>query len=327
MLVKYFELKKKNIKANRFFLIHGNNQGLKDEIIQDYLQPTLPARKLKYDESEILKNIDNFKDNVFNKSFFENEKLIIINRVSNKIFEIIKEIIEKKVDGVFLILVSEIMDKKSKLRSFFEKSANTICVPVYEDNVQSLNNIIQEFARNKKINISQQIINIIIERAAGDRIHIKNELEKIENFTKNKKININDVLKITNLSENYDISELVNNCLSKNKIKIIKILNENNFSSEDCILILRTFIIKLKRLIKLHKNLQSNNQNIENVMNSFKPAIFWKEKEDIKKQIKFLDYKKTKKLISKVNQIELQIKKNPNASLNLTTDFVVSHTH
>ena len=130
MLVKYFELKKKNIKANRFFLIHGNNQGLKDEIIQDYLQPTLPARKLKYDESEILKNIDNFKDNVFNKSFFENEKLIIINRVSNKIFEIIKEIIEKKVDGVFLILVSEIMDKKSKLRSFFEKSANTICVPV-----------------------------------------------------------------------------------------------------------------------------------------------------------------------------------------------------
>lgn len=327
MLVKYFELKKKNIAANKFFLIHGSNQGLKDEIVQDYLQPALPTKKFKYDESEILKDVDNFKYNIFNKSFFENEKLIIINRVSNKIFEIIEEIILKKVDGIFLILVSEMMDKKSKLRSFFEKNNDTICIPVYEDSIQSLNNIIREFTRNKKLNISQQIINIIIERAAGDRIHIKNELEKIENFAKNKKIDINDILRITNLSENYDISELVNNCLSKNKIKIIKILNENNFSSDDCILILRTFLIKLKRLIKLHKNLQSDNQNIENIINSFKPAIFWKEKEDIKKQIKFLDYDKTKKLISEINLIELQIKKDPNSSLILTTDFVVSHTY
>ena len=134
-----------------------------------------------------------------------------------------------------------------------------------------------------------------------------------------------DILKITNLSENYSISELVDNCLSKNKSKILKILNENNFNSEDCIIILRTFLIKLKRLIKLHEDLISNNENIEVTVSSFKPPIFWKDKEIVKKQIRSFNYKETKELIEKANDVELLVKKNPLNSLNFTTDFVMSH--
>ena len=74
--------------------------------------------------------------------------------------------------------------------------------------------------RDKNINISQQLINIIIERAKGDRINLKNELQKIESFSeKKKKENIKEILKITNLSENYEKSDLIDNCLSKNKKK------------------------------------------------------------------------------------------------------------
>ena len=231
-----------------------------------------------------------------------------------------------KLDDLYLILLSDSLEKKSKIRNYFEKEKDTICIPIYDDNLQTLNSIVINFMKKNNINISKQVINTLVERAMGDRINLQNELSKIENFTLNKKkIDMTDILKITNLSENYSISELVDNCLSKNKSKILKILNENNFNSEDCIIILRTFLIKLKRLIKLHEDLISNNENIEVTVSSFKPPIFWKDKEIVKKQIRSFNYKETKELIEKANDVELLVKKNPLNSLNFTTDFVMSH--
>ena len=326
MIVKYFELKKQNLKEKNFFLLYGNNQGLINETIQDTLKPKLSKNIFNYDEIEVLRDVDHFKENLINKSFFENEKLVIINRVSDKFYKIIEELISRNIEELSIILVASSLDKKSKIRNFFEKDTKTLCIPFYEDNSQTLSNITQKFMREKNINISQQIINVIVERVKGDRINLKNELQKIENFSKNKKnINIDDILKITNLSENYDISELVDSCLAKNKRKMIKILNENNFGSEDCILILRIFLIKLKRLLKLYLELD-NKKNIDSAISSYKPAIFWKEKEIVKQQVRMLNQNKTKDLILKTNGVELLIKKNPQISINLTTDFIISQT-
>ena len=326
MIVKYFALKNKNLEKTNFFLLYGNNLGLIEETIEKILKPKLPKNLYKYEETEILKNIKNFKSEIFNKSFFENEKLIILNRVSDKIVGLIEELIEEKINDLYFIILSKSLDKKSKLRNLFEKNNQTICIPFYEDNNEVLSKIVEKFMKEKNISISRELINIISERARGDRINLQNELTKIDNYTLNKKkLNFTDIVKITNLSENYSISELVDNCLSKNKMKILKIFNENKFSSEDCILILRTFLIKLKRLIKLQENINLKNQNIDNVISSYKPPIFWKEKEIVKKQIKMLDYNKTQELISKTTEIELLIKKNPQLSLNITTDFVMSH--
>ena len=222
MIVKYFELNKKNLEGKNFFLLYGNNEGLINDTIQDSLKPILSKNIFNYDETEVLKDINSFEQNLINKSFFENEKLIIINRISDKFYKIIEEIISKNIEDLSIILVARALDKRSKIRNFFEKDAKTICIPFYEDNFQTLSLLTQKFMRDKNINVSQQIINIIVERAMGDRINLKNELQKIESFSISKKnININDVLKITNLSENYDISELVDNCLAKNKKKMI----------------------------------------------------------------------------------------------------------
>ncbi|MDC0046646.1 DNA polymerase III subunit delta [Candidatus Pelagibacter sp.] len=327
MIVKNFELRKHNLKNINFFLIYGDNKGLIDEIVQETLIPNLPKSVFKYEETEILKDINNFEQSILNKSFFENEKLIIVNRVSDKLLNIIENIFSKNIVDLHFILLSGPLDKKSKIRKFFEKEKQYICVPVYEDNLQTLSSIVLNFMREKGISISQQIVNIIVERAAGDRSNLKNELKKIENYTLNKKkISITDILKITNLSQNYSISELVDNCLSKNKTKMIKILNENNFNPEECIIILRTFLIKLKRLIKLHDELNTNNKNIDTAISSFKPPIFWKDKEIVKQQIKCFNYNETRQLILKTNEVELIIKKNPQSSLNVTTDFVISQT-
>jgi len=327
MIIKYFELNKKKIDNKKFFLLYGSNKGLIEETINNYLKSILPKNIQNYEESEILKNIDDFKESIFNKSFFEKEKLIIIQRVSDKILSIIEEIIQKKTSDVYFILISEVLEKKSKIRTLFEKDKNTVCIPFYEDNSQTLSLIVRNFLKRINISLSQQDINIIVERSRGDRINLNNELEKIENFSLGrKKINAHEILKLTNLAENYKISDLVDNSLANNKVKTANILNENNLNSDDCILVLRIFLSKLKRLLKIKSELIVND-NVEKVLSNYKPAIFWKEKEILKQQIKTWSYEKIKDLIIKTNEIEYEVKKNPTISVYLVTDFILQKTN
>ena len=315
MILKYFELNQKTISNRKYFLLYGSNKGLIEETVNNQLKSILPKNIHNYDETEVLKNSNDFKESIFNKSFFEKEKLIIIQRVSDKLLSIIEEIIEKKTDDISFILISEILEKKSKIRGLFEKNKNTVCIPFYEDNNQTLSKIVRNFLKEININLSQQDINIIVERSRGDRINLNNELEKIKNFSLGKKkISVSEILKLTNLAENYKISDLVDNSLANNKLKTLSILNESNLNSEDCILILRIFLAKLKRLLKIKSELVDND-NIEKVLSNYKPAIFWKEKEILKQQIKVWSYEKIKDLIIKTNEIEYAIKKNPTISV------------
>ena len=115
---------------------------------------------------------------------------------------------------------------------------------------------------------------------------------------------------------------MVDNVLAKNLRKTLYILNENNFAPEDTILILRIFLIKLKRLLKIKSQVKIEN-NVENAIKNFKPPIFWKEKEILKKQIGILSYQNIKDLIVKTNSLELIVKKNPTISTNLITNFII----
>jgi len=323
MILKFFELKNKKLDNFNYFLLYGNNSGLIEETISNHLKPIKTSNIFNYDEDEIIKNPESFEERVFNNSFFENEKLIIISRASEKILKIVEKIIEKNIEDLTIIIKSNILDKKSKLRAFFEKQSNTICIPFYEDNNQTLVSIVQKFLLQKNIKMSSQNINIIVERSNGNRINLYNELHKISSFSQGKKIiDTNDVLRLTNLSENFSIYELVDNSLARKQKKTSNILNENNFSSEDCVLILRIFLTKLKRLLKIQMEI-AKEKNVEKVISSYKPPIFWKEKDVIKEQIRLLNLDKLNELIVKVNEIELLIKKYPSTALNVTTDFIL----
>jgi DNA polymerase III subunit delta len=323
MIIKTFELNKINIDNKKIFLFYGQNEGFKKEILKKNFEVKFQNKIYRYDEKNIIDNKENFFSEILTKSFFDNEKLIVVNRTTDKILEIIKEIIEKKIEEIKIILVSGTLDKKSKLRSYFEKEPEVICIPFYTDTDQTLSNIISSFFRDKKIPISQEIINLLVNRCRGDRQNLNNEINKVENFVKNKKnFNVNDIFKLTNLAENYDVSQLVDNCLSKNIRKTVNILNENSYSSDDGILIIRTFLIKLKRLNKIQKEILKNN-NIDKSISSFKPPIFWKDKEIVKQQIKSWSYKNIRHLIHKVNDVELLIKKNSNSSINIVSDFII----
>ena len=322
MIIKSFELNKVKIKSN-FFLFYGENQGHKKEVIKNKFQIKYKESTYRYDENEILINKENFFNNVLSKSFFENEKLIIINRATDKILDTIEELIERKIEDLIIILNANILEKKSKIRSLFEKKKEAICVAFYEDNAQTLSDIANNFFKANSVSISQEAINLIIQRARGDRLNLNNELEKIKNYISNKKkIELRDILKLTNLAENYNVSELVDSCLSKNKKKTINILNENNYTLEDCILIIRTFLMKSKRLAKLSNELKKT-KNIDATILSSKPPIFWKEKEVVKQQLRSWSLDEVKKLIYQINEVELLIKRHNNNSISILFDFII----
>ena len=113
--------------------------------------------------------------------------------------------------------------------------------------------------------------------------------------------------------------------MEKNKTKLIRILNENIYSNDDCIIILRTLLIKSKKLLILSRKYEIN-KDIDLTISSAKPPIFWKEKETTKRQIQNWKPQKLRLLIYKINELELIIKKNFNNSLNLITDFLLEQS-
>ena len=326
MILKSFELNKLKLNDYNFYLFYGANEGLKEENIKNLFEKNYIDKIYRYEEKEILDNINDFFNTILTKSFFDNEKLIIINRATDKVKLILEELIEKNPSDALFILNSKNLEKKSILRKFFEKEKTTICVPFYEDNNQTLNFIISQFFRNKKIPISQQLINVLIERSRGDRKNLNNELAKIESFSLSKKnINFQEIIKLTNLADNYSATELIDHSLAKNTRKTINILNENNYSDEDNIIIIRTLLSKLKRLVKIYELIDTKN-NIDQAISSFKPAIFWKDKPLVTQQIKSWEKNELKNLIYESNKIEFLIKKNSSIAKNILSDFIINNS-
>ncbi len=326
MIHKVFEINKINLKKYNLFLFYGENEGYKNEIIKNNFEKNYPNKIYRYDEKEILEKKDDFFNSILSKSFFENEKLIIISRASDKLKDIIEEISLKTIEDIKIICSSNILEKKSKLRNFFEKDKNAVSMAFYADNSQTLKFIADNFFKKKKLFISQQTINLLIERCRGNRENLNNELQKIEIFSKNKeKVNIEEILELTNLAENYNASELSDSCLSKNIKKTVNILNENNYSNDDCILIIRTLLIKAKRILKLQEEMRLK-KNIDEAITYFKPPIFWKDKEIVKKQLGYWSLEKINNMITEISETELLIKKNSSNSLNILSNFIIDQT-
>ena len=321
MIYKTFQLKKIPDQAI-FYLLYGKNEGLKTDCINQILEKN-DGKVFNYDEKQIKDEIETFYENILSGSLFESNKVIIINRASDKIFEIIQDLINRNTTNITIIINAGQLETRSKLRSLFEKNKDLVCIPTYPDNNDTLSKLTTIFFKKENIPISQQNINIIVDKCNGDRHNLNNELNKIKNYTlSKKKISSQEILRLINLSENFEISELIDNCLAKNKNKIINILNENNFSTEDCIIILRTFLSKTKKILKLAIELEEN-KDINKTINSAKPPIFWKDKEIVKVQLNKWKTEKIKELIKNINNIELEIKKNYNNSILIVTNFIL----
>ena len=325
MILKQFEISKINTKQFPIILFYGQNNGAKEEEILNLIGTNKDVKHNIYEEKQILENYETFYNDIVSDSLFEDKKIFIVKRATDKLVKILNDILEKKLSNFLLILDANILEKKSKLRSLFEKDKRLICIPFYNDNVAQLSQITNNFFKKINFPISQSNINLIVSKSNGDRGILINELTKIEMFIqRNKKLNTSDLLKLINIAENFSISQLVDQCLAKNEKKIISILNENNFSREDCIIIVRTFLNKSKKILKLTDEYEKN-KNLDLTISSAKPPIFWKDKEITRQQVSKWKSENIKNLIYKLNDIEFLIKKNYQNSINLITNFILEH--
>lgn len=321
MIKKSYEINKS--LNEDFFLLYGENIGLIEELINKNFKNQFKESTFTYNEKEIFKDISYFYDNLLTNSFFESSKLIIIKEISDKSLEIVETLIEKKIKDLKIIFVGKILDKKSKIRKFFEKEKNLVCIPCYQDNFKTLSNIVENFFKELKRSISADLRNLIIEKSQGDRKKLINDLNKIDLFLINKKqFKIEDIKKLISTSENQNLSELADYCLAKNLKKTTSLLNDYLISNEENILLIKIFISKIKRLKKLKKETNSQ-KNLDILISNYKPPIFWKDKDLVKQQINSWTYKEINELLKTINNLELKTKKNYGISNLLTNNFIM----
>ncbi len=325
MIVKSFEVNKFNFDNYPIILFYGKNDGFQNQILKEKFTNNFKGIISKYEEIEFINNYQTIVAEILTRSLFEDQKLIIISRVSDKIIKFIEELKEEKLKDVKIILTTGMLEKKSKLRSFFEKEKQLVTIPFYNDDARALTSLITEFTNRNNIKLSRVSINLLINRASGNRQNLKAELDKIFNFSlSNKNISFENIQKLSNLAENYSVNELADSYLSKNKKALSKILNENNYSNEDCVLILRTLLSKSKRLMEIIHRYKED-KNLDQVISNAKPPIFWKDKEIVKIQAKNWELDDLKHKIYEINEVETLVKINSKNSINLVSDFMMNY--
>jgi len=328
MLIKSYEILKKDLNLLNFFLIYGENTGLKQDIVKSVIElkekKDIKYKKFKFEEEEIIKNQNDFFNLIFSGSLFDKKKVIFVNRTTDRLFNLISEISKKDIKDILIFFEADRLEKKSKLRNLFEKNSNLACIACYQDNNFDLIKIINNEIKQAKIKLSTESINLLIERAGGDRNNLRNEVNKLKSFALNKQmVSYDQVKELTNMVGNYQNDYIVNICLNGDKKKLNKILRENNFSFEDFLILLKIFSKKIHRLLKI-KIFNSMEKNLDQIFNQIRPPIFWKEKEDVKKQVRLWNEKKLNLIIKKINEIELNCKKNHELSTNITLDFLTT---
>jgi DNA polymerase-3 subunit delta len=320
MIVKSYQApsKKSDFLKFNFFLLYGENVGLKKDIrkliTKEVQHKNESVEILFLYENEIINNEENFYNSIFGGSLFGDKKIITIYDATDKIIEKLSYIYEKYPKNVSLIIFSETLEKKSKLRNFFEINEKTICIPCYLDNEKDLAKIAQLELKKNNIILSQEIINLLIEKSNSDRNNLRNEIDKIISFSLNKKkLELDDIKSLINFSGDYKSDIFINECLCGNINQYKKIISELYTGTVNQILLLRILSNKIQRLLKMKEG-DNKKSNIDNIINAIKPPIFWKEKPLVKKQLSIWNLNDLKKMINEINSTELLCKKNPNIS-------------
>ena len=314
MIYKSYLIEQSNVVLDKkIFLFFGENLGLKNDLKNKIKLSNKEAEMLHFNQDEIIKNDNIIFNEINNISLFEKEKIIFIEQVDDKILEIIKDICEKFNDQK-IYLFSNILEKKSKIRSYFEKSDKCGTVACYTDNEIGIRKIILNKLKNYS-GLSPQIINLIIENSNLDRIKLNNELEKIVTYFQNKKIEYEKLEILLDIKINDNFNNLKDEALIGNKLRTNKLLSDTIIDSEKSIFYLTLInqrLNKLKDAINFSKE-----TNLEDAISKIKPPVFWKDKPNFMLQTKKWNTKKIKKILNKTYYLEIEIKSNSTINKNI----------
>ena len=299
-------LVEKNIDhiKDKFVLFYGENLGMLNDFKENIKTANSEVEIIKFDNEDIIKNTEHFFKEVLNFSLFEKKKIFFINNANDKILSTIEEI-GQKIDQQKIYLFSSLLDKKSKLRSFFEKSKRHAIIPCYLDNEISIKNIILNKLKNFK-GLSPENINLITENCNNDRVKLNNELNKINLFFQDKNLKKEELMSLLNVKVHDDFNALRDMAIKGDKTNTNKLLNNSIIDADKSTYYLAFVNQRFGKLFSICE-LQKD-KNIEQILNNIKPPIFWKEKPVILEQLKKWNIKRIKKVQSDIYNLEIKIK-------------------
>jgi DNA polymerase-3 subunit delta len=307
VIIKSYIIEKNisNFEKYQASLIFGENIGIKEDIKELLKNKNKTAEIINLFEEEILKHKDILYNNVNNKSLFNEKKIIFIHHVTDKIVDQINEVLEKENKDIKIYIFGDALDKKSKIRSLFEKDSNLAAVACYKDNERTLIEYILEQLRAHK-GLTRENIDIIISNSNLDRRVIKNELIKIKEFFKNKTITREELQQLLNIKINLNFDQLRDAALLGERSTINKLIGETEFLPEDIFFYLSSINYRVIKLIEVKNNNGDDNISID----AMKPKIFWKDKPIYIQQLKKWDIDKLKAASIKIAEVEKLMKKN-----------------
>lgn len=298
------------LRKNKVNLLYGENDGIKDDIKTEIKNEKGEAEIINLFQEEILKNNKVLFDHIQNLSLFSLKKIIFIHEVTDKLYEDICELTENKLENIEVYIYAGALDKRSKLRSYFEKEKNIAIVACYQDNERTLSNYIRNKLKGLT-GLTQEITNIIIYNSNLNRKSIKSEISKIKVFFGGNKIEKEKVLQLLNVTLNKEFGQIRDAALLGDKIKVNRLMGEIEFTNEDIYSYLNQIAARLNNLNEI-QNLNQNINNLETAVDSLSPKVFWKDKPIYINQLKNWDKKKLEETLLRIGQLELFMKKNSN---------------
>tara|TARA_Y100000590_G_scaffold455292_1_gene603656 strand:- start:664 stop:1668 length:1005 start_codon:yes stop_codon:yes gene_type:complete len=319
MIFKSFIVEKNISTLDNYYavLFYGENIGLKDDLKNFIKNHNKNYDQISFNQDDIIKNPNLVNEQILNTSLFSKKKIIIINDVSERLKNNIIKITEKVEPDVKIFLFANNLDKKSQMRSHFEKVENLAVVPCYQDNEKTLSIYLRNKLKDYQ-GLNQELINILIKNSGLDRKFLSQEVEKIKGLFLTKKIEQEKVLKLINNAYNLDFDNLRDSCLGAKKRDLNKNLGNISLQNDKAYFYLATLSNRIEKLLDLNEILIENN-DIDVAMNIIKPKIFWKDKPVLKKQLEVWDLKKLEKAKKILFQNEIVIK----TKLNSLSDVLI----
>jgi len=325
MIFKSFSLSFSELIKKNLIHLYGENlpliNELEEKIVQE-IKKKLGLNSKRYQEEFLINNPEIFTQLIESENLFGEQEIIIIQNSSDKILNILEQNTINNTSKK-IIFISGILNKKSKLRIIGENSANFASIACYHDTPEILKNILIQKLKENKVPISRELLNYITETYSLNRQDINDSIIKIKLLQKTSSLNDKNLKNIFHSSSENDNFEIVNYCLLGDKKNINKILTNIYSQGINFNEILAALKYKVNKLIEILKS-NNNKLSINNLVENYKPPIFWKEKNVIKDQLNRWNIQELYLLQNIIFETEINCKKNYDISSIILQQFIVT---
>jgi len=304
-------------------LLYGQDYGLISErsslIIDSFLNNVGKKQNslniIDLSNSNLLLHPESLEMEVSSISLLSKKKIVRIKDASDALLKIIDDYFIYSHPDCLIILISDALSPRSKIRKFFESHNDAVVLPCYNDDKKDILNLINSSLNKENIFIEEQGIQLFANYLGIDRLTTKAEIEKAILYAgKEKKLNANDIGSFISDQASLGIDELYDYSLNGDLEEAYRVLTRIQKEGVPSIQIIRSFIRQMQSLYSIIHALSFGN-NINSVLNSFKPPIYFKRKDNIKGHAQKWSLGKLNKALLLLESAEISCKlpkSNPN---------------